>query len=218
MINLLKFNVYSTAGFIILLIVVLSSISLILIQKLNTVSVKAPYGVEFEDSIVSPGSISKIFIKAYPPNAMQTVAVIRYEVINAEVISVTPLKNIAMGACENGLMFTSNQICVDISNGEAIIDGENLLSVELKWGNKGSSYIKANEENGFFNGFVFTDENLANYSNDEFTLPLTGDEALDDNKDQFVKGIDNIVLFLGSFTFILLTFFGIKKLIYSAVK
>ena len=205
-----KSKIYSLVGFFIFLAVSIISVSLIFIQMLNgslmvsPIRVEKTSNVEFDKTIVYPGSTTKIFIKASPSELTQNVAVIRYEVVNAEIVSVTPLKNIAMGACESGKMFTKNNICVDISDGTPLYEGENLLSVELKWGADGNAYIKANEENGYYNGQYFVEEKVANYSLDQSALPFTGENTDNTSEEQLIKGVDNFVLIVSLIAIILI--------------
>ncbi len=199
-----KSRLYKVAGFLAFLLIAIFSVSLIFIQMLNgglmvsPIRVEKDAGLEFDKDIVYPGSTTKIIVKAAPSDLTQTVAVIRYEVTNAEIVSVTALKNIAMGTCENGEMFTSNKICVDISDGTPLHEGEELLSVELKWGEDGNAYIKAGEDNGYYNGQYFVPEKVANYSIDQSMLPFTGDNTDNTQNSQLINGIDNFVL-IGSF-------------------
>ena len=199
-----KSRLYKVAGFLVFLVITIFSVSLIFIQMVNGGLMVSPIRVEkvpeieFDKTIVYPGSTTKIIIKAAPSDLTQTVAIIRYEVTNAEIVSVTSLKNIAMGTCENGEMFTSNKICVDISDGTPLHEGENLLSVELKWGEDGNAYIKAGEDNGYYNGQYFVVEKVASYSVDQSTLPFTGENTDNTQNLQLINGIDNFVL-IGSF-------------------
>lgn len=128
------------------------------------------------EEIFYPGTTSEVTIKAFPPNGDETTAVIRYEVINGEIVSVTPLRSIAMGACENGSMYQGDLLCVDISNGEPIKDGEDLVRLEIKWGNEDKAFIKSVEGNSFFNGKELkADSKVYNFYN-QSTLPFTGNE------------------------------------------
>jgi hypothetical protein len=131
--------------------------------------------INIEDSEKLPGSIEKVAIKANPPDDDQSVALIRLELKNAEVINVETVKEMTIGVCDSGLL-TDNSICVDVADPNKIVAGEDLLYAYIRWGQSGRSQLVTAESNGYFNGQLLTHMGEQVYADIGGVLPYTGEE------------------------------------------
>jgi hypothetical protein len=129
---------------------------------------------EIDSTSQFPGSTDAVKIKANPGNSDQTLAMIRLKLQNATVVDVTPGDFMTLGACPGGTLFTSDSICVDVTNGDPFTRGDVLLTATIKWGETGAAQITAADGNGYYNGADTSAQNVTLAVDVNGKLPLTG--------------------------------------------
>jgi hypothetical protein len=178
---------YSKYFILIFYILIIISLGLIIYNLTNKPSFQSQELkiINIEDSEKLPGSIEKVAIRANPPDDKQAVALIRLELDNAEVINVEPVKELTLGVCGAGLLFTDNSICVDVADPNKIKAGEVILYAYIRWGQGGQSEIITTSDNGYFNGSLLSHVGERSFADIGGVLPYTGSEDL--NKESTVQ-------------------------------
>lgn len=82
---------------------------------------------------IATNDFTRYLIQASPTDNTAVAAQIRLEIIGGEFVKFSPESNLALPGCEEKTFFTTNQLCVDLTNGLIIKQGDILGIIEVHW-------------------------------------------------------------------------------------